>query len=242
MFEAILSVLALIAANVWFFAGYISGKGNFPKPLTKEEEQKYLERMYKGDVEAKNILIERNLRLVAHLAKKYSGCGPDNDDLISIGSIGLIKGISSFNPDKGVKLATYAARCVENEILMSFRGNKKFQNEVSLNDKIGMDGEGNEITLMDILEDTEPEIVDKISVKMDTDIMLLKMKEVLTEREAEILSLRFGLNGKKEQTQYEIAERFGISRSYISRIEKKALSKLRDAMKNNACNNAENDV
>ncbi len=230
MLEAILSVLAIVATSVWFFAGYIGGKGNFPKPLSKEEGEKYLERMYHGDKEAKNILIERNLRLVAHLAKKYSGSGQDNDDLISIGTIGLIKGISSFNAEKGVKLATYAARCIENEILMSMRSSKKFQNEVSINDKIGMDSEGNEITLIDVLEDTGPEISDKVSVKIETAEMFDKIKECLTDREAKIVTLRFGLGGIKEQTQNEIAKQFGISRSYVSRIEKKALLKLREAM------------
>ena len=233
MVEAILSLLTIIAVNVWFFAGYIGGKGNFPKPLSKEEEQKYLERMYAGDKEAKNILIERNLRLVAHLAKKYSASGQENEDLISIGTIGLIKGISSYNADKGTKLATYAARCIENEILMSMRSSKKFQNEVSINDKIGMDGEGNEITLIDILEDTSPEISDSVSLKLESSRMYESMKKVLTDRESEIIAMRFGLGGRQESTQNEIAEKFGISRSYVSRIEKKAILKLREIMKKN---------
>lgn len=231
MIEAVLSMLAIIAVNVWFFAGYIGGNGNFPKPLSKEEEEKYLERMRKGDKEAKNILIERNLRLVAHLVKKYSTSGQDNEDLISIGTIGLIKGISSFKSEKGAKLATYAARCIENEILMSMRSSKKFQNEVSINDKIGVDSEGNEITLIDVLEDTEPEIADKVSVKMETAQMYNSMKKVLTDREAEIIALRFGLDGGEEKTQNEIAKKYGISRSYVSRIEKKAILKLREIMK-----------
>ena len=230
MLETILSVLAVIAVNVWFFAGYIGSKGNFPKPLSKEEEEKFLKRMYAGDQQAKNILIERNLRLVAHLARKYSSSGLDNEDLISIGTIGLIKGISSFKAEKGAKLATYAARCIENEILMSMRSSKKFQNEVSINDKIGMDCEGNEITLMDILEDTEPEVSEKVSLKIETAKMYDKMKETLTEREAEIIALRFGLGGCEEKTQHQIAQKFGISRSYVSRIEKKALLKLGAAM------------
>lgn len=230
MLEAILSILAVIAVNVWFFAGYIGPKGNFPKPLSKEEEEKYLKRMYAGDEQAKNILIERNLRLVAHLARKYSTSGQDNEDLISIGTIGLIKGISSFNAEKGAKLATYAARCIENEILMSMRSSKKFQNEVSINDKIGMDSDGNEITLIDILEDTGPDVSEKVSVKIETAEMYKKMKENLTKREAEIIALRFGLGGCEEQTQHQIAKKFGISRSYVSRIEKKALLKLSVAM------------
>lgn len=230
MIEAILSLLTIIAANVWFFAGYIGGKGNFPKPLTAKEEEKYLKRMRDGDREAKNILIERNLRLVAHLAKKYSTSGQDNEDLISIGTIGLIKGISTFNPQKGAKLATYAARCIENEIRMSIRNSKKLQNEVSISDKIGTDSEGNEITLIDILEDTSPEISDTVSLKLETSEMLRSMKEVLSDRESEIIAMRFGLFGTAEKTQNEVAEKFGISRSYVSRIEKKAILKLREKM------------
>ena len=231
MVEAFLSLLMIIAANVWIFAGYIGGKGNFPKPLSKEEEQKYLKQMYAGDTDAKNILIERNLRLVAHLAKKYSSSGKENDDLISIGTIGLIKGISSYNSSKGTKLATYAARCIENEILMSMRSEKKHQNEVSINEKIGMDSEGNEIALIDILEDTSPEIADSVSLKLESSRLKQNIKIHLTDREAEILSMRFGLDGKEEMTQNEIAKKFGISRSYVSRIEKKAILKLRDVMK-----------
>lgn len=231
MIEAILSLLTIIAVNVWFFAGYIGGKGNFPKPLSKEEEDKYLKKMWAGDREAKNILIERNLRLVAHLAKKYSTTGQDNEDLISIGTIGLIKGISTFNPKKGAKLATYAARCIENEIRMSKRNSKKFQNEVSINDKIGTDSEGNEITLIDILEDTSPEISDTVSLKLETAEMYSAMKNSLNKREAEIIAMRFGLAGTKEKTQSEVAKKFGISRSYVSRIEKKAILKLRENMK-----------
>ena len=193
--------------------------------------EKYLKRMREGDREAKNILIERNLRLVAHLAKKYSTSGQDNEDLISIGTIGLIKGISTFNPKKGAKLATYAARCIENEIRMSIRNSKKFQNEVSISDKIGTDSEGNEITLIDILEDTSPEISDTVSLKLETSEMLSSMKDVLSERESEIIAMRFGLFGMAEKTQSEVAEKFGISRSYVSRIEKKAILKLREKMR-----------
>lgn len=231
MIEAILSLLTIIAVNVWFFAGYIGGKGNFPKPLSKEEEKEYLKRMHEGDREAKNILIERNLRLVAHLAKKYASSGHENEDLISIGTIGLIKGISTFNPEKGAKLATYAARCIENEIRMSIRNSKKFQNEVSINDKIGVDSEGNEISLIDVLEDTSPEITDTVSLKLETSEMYRAMENSLTEREAEIIALRFGLGGCAEKTQSEVAKKFGISRSYVSRIEKKAITKLRENMK-----------
>ena len=230
MFETILSLLTVIAVNVWFFAGYIGGKINFPKPLSNAEEEKYINLMLSGDEQAKNILIERNLRLVAHLAKKYSSSSQDNDDLISIGTIGLIKGISSFKPGKGTKLATYAARCIENEILMSMRGSKKFQNEVSINDTIGVDSEGNEISLMDVLEDTSPEISDCVNTRIETLRMYEGIKKSLTGREAEIISLRFGLGGRKEWTQSEVAKKFGISRSYVSRLEKKAILKLRETM------------
>lgn len=230
MLETLLSLLAVIAVNVWFFAGYIGGKGNFPKPLSKEEEEKYIKRMFAGDEQAKNILIERNLRLVAHLAKKYSSSSQDNDDLISIGTIGLIKGISSFKAEKGTRLATYAARCIENEILMSMRSSKKHQNEVSINDKIGVDSEGNEIALIDILEDTSPEISDRVASRIETSRMYDCIKKCLTEREAEIISLRFGLGGQEEWTQSEVAKKFGISRSYVSRLEKKAILKLREVM------------
>ena len=233
MVEAILSLLMIIAANVWFFAGYIGGKSNFPKPLSQEEEQMYLDRMYAGDTEAKNVLIERNLRLVAHLAKKYSSSGLDNDDLISIGTIGLIKGISSYSPCKGSKLATYAARCIENEIIMSMRSGKKHQNEISINETIGMDGEGNEIALIDILEDTSPEIADSVSLKMESSLLHHNISQLLTKREAQIITMRFGLGGSEELTQREIAKKFGISRSYVSRIEKKAITKLSEAMKKN---------
>lgn len=231
MIQAILSLLTMLAVNVWVFAGYIGGKGNFPKPLSKEKEEEYIKRMHSGDRQAKNILIERNLRLVAHLAKKYSTTAQENEDLISIGTIGLIKGISTFNPKKGAKLATYAARCIENEIRMSKRNLKKLQNEVSINDKIGVDNEGNEITLIDVLEDTSPEISDSVSLKLETAEMYNVMKSSLTAREAQIISMRFGLGGTSEKTQSEVAQKFGISRSYVSRIEKKALLKLRENMK-----------
>ncbi len=225
----IMALFITIAFNVWFFAGYL-GAGTFPKPLTPEEEEMYLNRMYEGDEKAREILIERNLRLVAHVAKKYSSLGKDNEDLISIGTIGLIKGISSYNGSKGTKLATYVARCIDNEILMSIRSGKKLQNEVSMNDVIGTDKEGNNITLIDILEDDDRLIEDKVSLKMQISYLYKKMKEVLLPRELEIITKRYGLDNKPVKTQYDIANELGISRSYVSRIEKKALEKLRDNM------------
>ena len=226
----IIALLISAVFNVWFFAGYLGSGGSFPKPLTTEEEEMYLKRMYEGDKKAREILIERNLRLVAHVAKKYSSTGKDSDDLISIGTIGLIKGVSSYNGSKGTKLATYVARCIDNEILMSIRGEKKLQNEVSVNEVIGTDKEGNSITLMDIIEDDDKLIEDKVNLKMQVSYLYRKMKEVLTAREIEILTGRYGLSGKAVRTQHDIARQLGISRSYVSRIEKKALKKLRDSM------------
>lgn len=199
--------------------------GCFPQPLTKAEEEYYLEEFKKGSEDARNVLIERNLRLVAHIVKKYNAAG-ENDDLISIGTIGLIKGISSFNADKKTKLATYVARCIENEILMSIRHEKKFQNQVSLSEPIGFDGDGNEVSLMDILQSDNEDICEKI----DRDNMIARLyksvRSCLAGREQQIIRLRYGLYGKKPLTQREVAKKLGISRSYVSRIEKKALGKL----------------
>ena len=199
--------------------------GSFPEPLTEREETYYLEKFKNGDEDARNILIERNLRLVAHIVKKYSAAG-ESDDLISIGTIGLIKGISSFNTDKKTKLATYVARCIENEILMALRHDKKFANQVSLSDPIGFDGDGNEVSLMDVL----PAENEDICEKLDRDNMIARLynriKSSLANREREIIQMRYGLYGTKALTQREVADILGISRSYVSRIEKKALGKL----------------
>lgn len=199
--------------------------GSFPEPLTENQEAYYLEKLRDGDEDARNILIERNLRLVAHIVKKYCASG-ESDDLISIGTIGLIKGISSFNTDKKTKLATYVARCIENEILMSLRHDKKFANQVSLNDPIGFDNDGNEVSLMDVLPGENEDICEK----MDRDNMVArlykKIKSSLAAREREIIKMRYGLCGTKALTQREVADILGISRSYVSRIEKKALGKL----------------
>ena len=228
----LIALFIAIAFNVWFFAGYLGSGGTFPKPLTPEEEDMYLKRMYEGDMKAREILIERNLRLVAHVAKKYSSLGKDSEDLISIGTIGLIKGISSYSSSKGTKLATYAARCIDNEILMSIRSGKKLQNEVSIHEVIGTDKEGNNITLMDVIEDDDRLIEEKVDLKMRVSYMYKKMREALLPREFEIISKRFGLGNKPAKTQNDIANELGISRSYVSRIEKKAIEKLRNYMKN----------
>lgn len=209
-----------------FVVGYIQSSNLFPEPLSSEEEKNCIERMQNGDEEARNILIERNLRLVAHISKKYATTNIDQDDLISIGTIGLIKGINSFKPDKNIRLATYAARCIENEILMFLRSSKKTKSEVYLNEPIGKDKDDNEVTLMEVLETDEKSIEDEIDLKMKVKKLYEKMKETLKDREKTILELRFGLNGTKPKTQNEIASMMGISRSYVSRIETKAMGKL----------------
>lgn len=215
-----------------FLVGYISSNQLFPEPLSPEEEQVYLEKMAAGDEEAKNILIERNLRLVAHICKKYSTTNVEQDDLISIGTIGLIKGINSFDPTKSVKLATYAARCIDNEILMHLRSIKKLGAEVYLDDPIGKDKDDNTVTLQEILENNEKSIEDEVDLKFKIKKMYQKMKEVLKVREKTILELRFGLDGNKPKTQNQIAEMMGISRSYVSRIETKAINKLAQEINN----------
>ena len=214
-----------------FTVGYISGAHLFPEPLSSKEESIYLERLSTGDEDARNILIERNLRLVAHVCKKYSNSNVDQDDLISIGTIGLIKGINSFKPDKGVRLSTYVSRCIDNEILMHFRATKKLSAEVYLNEPIGKDKDDNVVTLQEVLENDERSVEDAVDLKMKVKLLYDKMKNVLKDRERTILELRFGLDGRKPKTQIEIAQSMGISRSYVSRIETKALGKLAKEIK-----------
>ena len=199
----------------------------FLEPLSAEEEALYLKRYADGDKEAGDILIERNLRLVAHIVKKYVGADREQDDLISIGTIGLIKAVQTFRPEKGNKLVTYAAKCIENELLMMLRAEKKKAKDVSLYDPIGTDKEGNAISLLDVLEYLDPDVVEKEALKDDVRRMYLALDEVLSDTEKEIVYYRYGLGGRKELTQRELAERMGISRSYVSRIEKRALFKLR---------------
>ena len=215
-----------------FVIGYISGSNLFPEPLTQEEEKMYLEQMKNGNEEARNILIERNLRLVAHISKKYSTSNVDQDDLISIGTIGLIKGINSFNVDKGSRLSTYVSRCIDNEILMHLRSTKKLGAEVYLNEPIGKDKDDNVVTLQEVLENNERPIEEEVDIKMKIKFLYEKMKSILKTREKTILELRFGLGGHKPKTQHEIAEMLGISRSYVSRIETKAIDKLSKEFKN----------
>ena len=214
-----------------FAVGYISGTTLFPEPLSSEEEKKYLEQLTNGDEEARNILIERNLRLVAHVCKKYSNSNVDQDDLISIGTIGLIKGINSFKADKGARLSTYVSRCIDNEILMYFRATKKLNSEVYLNEPIGKDKDDNVITLQEVLENEGKSVEDSVDLKMKIKLLYEKMKSILKDRERTILELRFGLDGHKPKTQIEIADQMGISRSYVSRIETKAINKLSKEIK-----------
>ncbi|RSL31574.1 RNA polymerase sporulation sigma factor SigK [Salibacterium salarium] len=206
------------------FVSYVKNNA-FPQPLTKEEEKKHLEKMQQGDDVSRNLLIEHNLRLVAHIVKKFENTKEDTEDLISIGTIGLIKGIESYSPEKGTKLATYAARCVENEILMHLRALKKVKKDISLHDPIGSDKEGNEISLIDVLEEDGPDVADLIQLNMEKKQVRAFM-DILDEREKEVIVFRFGLEKEKEKTQREIAKELGISRSYVSRIEKRALLKL----------------
>ena len=200
----------------------------FPKPLTAENEKYYLSRLRDGDGEARRILIEYNLRLVAHIGKKYQSAEDDMEELISIGTIGLIKAVDTFDQEKARRLSTYAARCVENEILMYMRAKKKYMRETSYYEPIGTDKEGNEIQLLDIMESGEPEAMEQIQLKDDSLRIYRLLEERLSERERLVLIMRYGLYGGREYTQREIAERLGISRSYISRIEKNALHRLRE--------------
>lgn len=201
---------------------------SFPRPLSTKDEAECIEHCKKGDKSARDKLIEHNLRLVAHIVKKYNMIDKDIEDLISIGTIGLIKAIDTFDSEKGIRLATYASRCIDNELLMMLRSNKRIAKEVYLYDPIGSDKEGNEINLLDIIEEAEVDIVENIVLEDDIKKLYGMLGRVLTDREREIIYLRYGLNNKKEVTQREIASKLGISRSYVSRIEKKALKKLKD--------------
>ena len=219
-----LLVLINFIKNLHFFSGSYS-INVFPEPLSNEEEKKCLEKLKLKDKSARAKLIEHNLRLVAHIVKKYDNKDNNTDDLISIGTIGLIKGIDSYKFDKNIKLTTYAAKCIQNEILMYFRNNKKHINDVSLNDSIGYDKDGNEINLIDVIKSDDKDIIDILHNK-DSISTLLEYLNILSDREKEIIINRFGLFNKKELTQKEISEKLHISRSYVSRIEKRALLKI----------------
>lgn len=200
---------------------------SFPPPLTASEERYYLQKYTEGDLEAKHILIEHNLRLVAHIVKKYQSTADDTEDLLSIGTIGLIKSVTTFNADKKVRLGTYAARCIENEILMYLRSKKKSFRDISLYEPIGTDREGNEIRIFDIVDSHTDDAYHKIALKDDIKVLYSKLESILSPRERTVLKMRYGLYNEAEYTQREIAERLEISRSYVSRIEKSAIEKLR---------------
>ncbi|MBQ7795238.1 MAG: RNA polymerase sporulation sigma factor SigK [Lachnospiraceae bacterium] len=200
----------------------------FPQPLTAREEREYLERYKEGDQEAREVLINRNMRLVAHVIKKYQGTDYEMEDLLSVGMIGLIKAVNTFNLEKGSRLATYAAKCVENEILMLFRANKKYSKEVSIYDPIGTDKDGETVSLLDVLEVDGKEALDEVILKQDVKQLYDAYEQNLNDTEKTVIRLRYGLFGSKEYTQREIAGVLGISRSYVSRIEKKAIEKLRN--------------
>lgn len=226
----------MLGAAVWLMLGSIlyslrlsNGSGSFPRPLSAKEERHYLELAAQGDLHARNILIERNLRLVAHIMKKYYTHTADQEDLISIGTIGLIKGISTFDASKGARLATYAARCVENEILMYFRGQRKSAGDLSLSEYIETGKDGTALSLMDVIC-SEEDLFEELSDREVCQKLTQSVETCLTEREKYIITLRYGLGGRKPLTQREVADQCGISRSYVSRIEKKALQKLEQAL------------
>ena len=215
-----------ILHQLLFLVLHLDGGASFPPPLPAKEEREYVRRMESGDKHARDVLIERNLRLVAHIIKKYYTTNTENDELLSIGTVGLIKAVNTFSADKGTRLATYASRCIENEILMYFRAKKKSALDVSLEDPIEHDGDGNPLTLMEVLAE-EDDVMDRVLLKNNTKKLYRFIREIEDPRERNILILRYGLGGMKPMTQSEIAKQYGISRSYVSRIETKSLKKLR---------------
>lgn len=223
-------LLSLLSANVMCFVLHIQNGSGFPKPLSSKEERHQLELMANGDKNARAVLIERNLRLVSHIVKKYYSKTNDTDDLISIGTVGLIKAVDSFDYTKGTRLATYAARCIENELLMYFRGLKKQENDVYLGDTIDKDKDGNPLTIEDVISD-DRDLAENVEIKERWEQVKAIIENMSDEREREIIILRYGLNNKKPLTQREVAQRLNISRSYVSRIEKKILCDIRKRVK-----------
>lgn len=226
----LIEFLFFLLGKITFFTGTIFNGTSFPKPLKKEEEAECITRMLKGDREAKEKLINHNMRLVAHVVKKYSGAY-DSDDLISVGSIGLIKAINTYDYSKGTQLATYTARCIENEILMLIRSNKKYKADVSLSEPVGSDKDGNELTLMDVLCQKEDSVYENVHKSIEAEKLVEFMKKTLDKREFKIMCLRYGIRGGRAYAQREVACFLKISRSYISRIEKRAIEKLKEAVK-----------
>ena len=224
------AALLLLCQSMFWSLHLAGGSGSFPRPLTAEEERQYLELCAKGDLDARNVLVERNLRLVAHIIKKYYTQAEEQEDLISIGTIGLIKAVNTFKADKGIRLATYASRCIENEILMYSRRTKKLQGEVSLNEAIETDGDGAELSIGDVVGKSDTMLED-LQDKDDRALVRRLVAERLTEREADVIRRRYGLEGRVPQTQRQVAAAYKISRSYVSRIEKKALGKLEEALR-----------
>lgn len=219
-------LLAFLGQYICFFILHVCGGGSFPKPLTEKQEREYLKRCANGDIEARNKLVEHNLRLVAHIIKKYYGTQSEQDDLVSIGTIGLIKAINTFDLSKNIRLSSYASRCIENEILMHFRYSRKSSQDISLNETIDTDKDGNPLTLFDIMS-VDDNIIDELDLKFNRSKLKQFIDEELDEREKKIIILRYGLNGKEPMTQKNVAKLLNISRSYVSRIETKALKTLR---------------
>ncbi|HCA04543.1 MAG TPA: RNA polymerase subunit sigma-70 [Ruminococcaceae bacterium] len=228
-----LGLLGFLSQYVYFFILHVCGGGSFPKPLSQKQEKEYLEKAAQGDNYAKNKLIEHNLRLVAHIIKKYYGVNAEQDDLVSIGTIGLIKAINTFKPDKNIRLSSYASRCIENELLMYFRSMKKSAQDISINETIDTDKDGNQLTLLDIMA-VDDDIIDNLDKKLNIKKLGQYINEELDDREKTVIVLRYGLNGKKPVTQKQIAKLMNISRSYVSRIETKALKKLRKRFDNSS--------
>ncbi len=226
-----IDIITLLGQYVCFFILHVCGQGQFPKPLSEKQERLYIERMRQGDKAARRLLIEHNLRLVAHIIKKYYGKQGEQDDLVSIGTIGLIKAIDTFKPERGIRLSSYASRCIENEILMHFRAAKKTAQDVSLNETIDTDKDGNPLTLMDIMA-VDDSILDDLDLKLNTQKLGRYIDEALTPREKTVIVLRYGLGGRKPMTQKSVAKLLNISRSYVSRIETKALKQLRKRYEN----------
>lgn len=222
-------ILFSLAESAWTLVLHLSARNAFPKPLPPDEEAQLVEKMLAGDTSARDQLIEHNLRLVAHIAKKYARSGDDADEMISVGSIGLIKAVHTFRPEAG-RLTTYASRCIENEIRMHLRAGRKLKNTVSMSDSVSRDKEGNEVQITDLLGTDREVVYDEVALKIDSSIALGLIDRVLDEREAQVIRLRYGLDDGEFHPQHEVARRLGISRSYISRIEKKALQKLKNHM------------